>query len=415
MSKASFLHLADLHLDSPFESVSYLPPSLKANLRDASLFAFENAVSFAISEGVDAVVIAGDIYDGARLSTRVQVFFKEQLQMLSSAGISSILIHGNHDLVQDWSMVTVWPEKVRFLGDKSAELMSLTSKDGEILKFIGSCGVYSDFGSMKVDLERCLSLDQIKASGFRVFILHGDVLGGSSSLENYTCIPVKDLVSLPVDYWALGHIHQYTELSTNPRVVYSGTIQGRSIKPAECGEKGGVLVKIENGQIVKTEFKSFSQVEFKQLEIKVDQVLSESGFILAIKNSIKEQVVLCEKPQILRLSIETCLENRKSFNLKSREEEFVSTLREVVFKDLACSVERVKWVDVKEISSPLATEILEQVENIISSQLLSKDEIVREILKQESPLKGIDTELNLETVLDGARDRIKSLIGCSNE
>lgn len=415
MSKASFLHLADLHLDSPFESVSYLPSSLKANLRDASLLAFENAVSFAITEGVDAVVIAGDIYDGARLSTRAQVFFKEQLQLLSSAGISSILIHGNHDLVQDWSMVTVWPEKVKFFSSNDVDFVSLTSKDGEILKFIGSGGVYSDFESLKVDLEGCLSSDQNGGSGVKVFILHADVQGGSASLGNYTCIPLRELVSLPVDYLALGHIHQYLELSTNPRVVYPGTIQGRSIKPAECGEKGGVLVKIENGQIVKTEFKSFSQVEFKQLEIKVDQVLSESDFILAIKSSIKEQVVLCEKPQILRLSIETYLENRKSFNLKSREEEFLSTLREVVFRELNSSVERVKWVDVKEISSPLATEILEQVENIISSQLLSKDEIVREILKQESPLKGIDTDLSLETVLDGARDRIKSLLGCANE
>jgi DNA repair exonuclease SbcCD nuclease subunit len=268
---------------------------------------------------------------------------------------------------------------------------------------------------LKVDLEGCLSSDQNGGSGVKVFILHADVQGGSASLGNYTCIPLRDLVSLPVDYWALGHIHQYLELSTNPRVVYSGTIQGRSIKPAECGEKGGVLVKIENGHIVKTEFKSFSPIVFKQLEIRVDQVLSESDFILAIKNSIKEQVVLCEKPQIVRLSIETSIENRKSFNLKSREEEFVSTLREVVFRELNCSVERVKWVNVRELSSPLTIDILEQVDILIKTQFLSGGDTVREILKSESPLKGVNTDLNLEEVLEGARDRIKSLLGCSNE
>ncbi|MBX4341380.1 metallophosphoesterase, partial [Mycobacterium tuberculosis] len=58
-----FLHCADLHLDSPFKGLSSLPERLFQRLFDSTFVSFKRLIDLAISEEVDFVIIAGDLYD----------------------------------------------------------------------------------------------------------------------------------------------------------------------------------------------------------------------------------------------------------------------------------------------------------------------------------------------------------------
>ena len=57
------LHLADLHLDSPFLGMDKQSADLKQALVQAPFTALKKAVQYAIRETVDLVVLAGDLYD----------------------------------------------------------------------------------------------------------------------------------------------------------------------------------------------------------------------------------------------------------------------------------------------------------------------------------------------------------------
>ncbi|MCH8313740.1 MAG: metallophosphoesterase [Nitrospinae bacterium] len=81
MSSFRFIHCSDLHIDSPFKGLSSAKPELANRLRASTSQAFQNIVHLAINEKVDAVVIAGDIYDGVDKSLQAQFKFRKGLQI----------------------------------------------------------------------------------------------------------------------------------------------------------------------------------------------------------------------------------------------------------------------------------------------------------------------------------------------
>jgi len=89
-----FLHIADVHLDTSFAGRS---EEVRARLREASRQAFRNAVDLAIREDVHALLIAGDLFDGDRLSFQTERFLLEQVGRLNDQGISVVYATGNHD------------------------------------------------------------------------------------------------------------------------------------------------------------------------------------------------------------------------------------------------------------------------------------------------------------------------------
>jgi hypothetical protein len=66
MASFHFVHAADLHLDTPFESIGRVAPAVAHELRDASLKSWDALVQLCVDEGAAFLLLAGDIYDGSR-------------------------------------------------------------------------------------------------------------------------------------------------------------------------------------------------------------------------------------------------------------------------------------------------------------------------------------------------------------
>ena len=98
-----FVHAAALHLDSPFRGIRNQAPAHVADtLSSATFDAYRNIIDLCLREQVDALLVAGDIYDGADRSLRAQLRFVDGLARLSSHGIRSFICHGNHDHLDGW-------------------------------------------------------------------------------------------------------------------------------------------------------------------------------------------------------------------------------------------------------------------------------------------------------------------------
>ncbi len=53
-----FIHCADLHLDSPFKSKSYLSPNIFEDVQKSAYESFKNIVDLALKQEVDFIIIA---------------------------------------------------------------------------------------------------------------------------------------------------------------------------------------------------------------------------------------------------------------------------------------------------------------------------------------------------------------------
>src|SRR6516165_3933384 len=83
-----FLHTSDWHLGRSLH---------RADLRDAQAGFLDHLVETARAEKVDAVLIAGDVYDRAVPPVDAVALYDEALVRLRETGARVILISGNHD------------------------------------------------------------------------------------------------------------------------------------------------------------------------------------------------------------------------------------------------------------------------------------------------------------------------------
>ena len=60
----TFLHAADIHLDSPLKGLERYENAPVGRIRGATRRAFTRLIDLAIEKAVDFVLIAGDLYDG---------------------------------------------------------------------------------------------------------------------------------------------------------------------------------------------------------------------------------------------------------------------------------------------------------------------------------------------------------------
>lgn len=239
-SRFSFVHCADLHLDSPFEGIHALAPEIAQVLRRATFLAFDHIVDLAIREGAAFLIVAGDVYDSAHRSLHAQIRFRESLRRVGEAGVLCFVAHGNHDPLSGWDAGLTLPEGVHRFGGEAVERFT-ARRGGETLAHL-----YGISYPTREVRENLIPRFPREVEGpFAIGVLHGNV-GGDPNHDNYAPCSLQDLLSCRLDYWALGHIHKAGILrQENPCVVYSGTPQGRSVREAEA--RGCFLVRVDEG------------------------------------------------------------------------------------------------------------------------------------------------------------------------
>lgn len=92
-----FIHTADIHLDSPLRSLAMRNPDLAGLIGDSTRQALAVIIDLCIDERVEALVIAGDLYDGEQTSMKTARFLAAQMGRLHEAGIAVYKVRGNHD------------------------------------------------------------------------------------------------------------------------------------------------------------------------------------------------------------------------------------------------------------------------------------------------------------------------------
>ncbi len=273
MKPFSFIHAADLHLDSPFSALGQENPELARAMRSATFEAFDNIIDLALNRKVDFLLVAGDVYDGADRSLRAQVRFRDGLKRLSDAGIGSYVVHGNHDPLDVWSSSLEWPARVHIFRE-NVETVPV-KRDGETLAFIQGISYPT-----RDERRNLSSLFRRKNPAFHIGLLHANV-GSDTGHEPYAPCSLDDLMKPEMDYWALGHVHNRKILSRErPFILYPGNSQGRNIR--ETDERGCYLVRIKEGGEVEEEFCGTDVIRWTSMGLRINEMGTEQDLVKAL-------------------------------------------------------------------------------------------------------------------------------------
>ncbi len=275
-----FVHVADLHLETPFEGVAGPAPEVAAALREASFQAWDNVVDLALAREAAFVVIAGDIYDGSERGVRAQLRFLNGLKRLSDAGVDTFIAHGNHDPLDGWSAIREFPERVHVFGHEAVETFELEVGGEKAFVHGVSYRTRDTRDNLAAGFRRS------PTPGLNVAVLHTNATGEAGHAPYCPCT-LEDLVACDVDYWALGHIHKQEVLrAQSPCIAYSGDTQGRSPKPSETGAKGVLLVEARGSAIDSVTFEPVDVVRFVTCAVDV----RELSDVAALQAAVVEEV-----------------------------------------------------------------------------------------------------------------------------
>ncbi len=283
-----FLHLADLHLDSPFagleQSMGLLPP----RFAQASLAALTRAVDFAIQERVDAVLVAGDLYDRRDRSLRARLHWLGALERLHAAGIATFVAHGNHDPYEPVS-AKAWPSSVHTFGPTHEEKVHQLP-DGRTFRVQGV-----SFPQAAVTENLAVQFSR-RGSEPTIGLLHCNV-GRESGHRDYAPCTVDDLSAARLDYWALGHVHgarQYP-LASGGLAAYPGNLQGRHA--LEPGPRGGLLVTLADGARPIATPVAFDTVRWLVRDVAIDGLTSVEAVAQALAQDASSVVAAEPDPE----------------------------------------------------------------------------------------------------------------------
>ncbi|NUS17748.1 MAG: exonuclease subunit SbcD [Streptomyces sp.] len=228
------LHTSDWHLGRSFHRVSLL---------DAQRAFLDHLVTVVRTEDVDAVLVAGDVYDRAVPPLPAVELYDAALHALADCGVPTVMISGNHDSARRLGVGS------GLLGRAGIHLRTdpascdrpvlLRDDHGDVavygIPYLEPALVREALGADRADHPAVLgaAADRIRAdlagrpAGTRSVVLAHAFVTGAAPSDSERDISAGGVDSVPAalfagfDYTALGHLHGCQ--SVGERIRYSGS------------------------------------------------------------------------------------------------------------------------------------------------------------------------------------------------
>jgi exonuclease SbcD len=273
----TFLHAADLHLDSPLLGLTRYPGAPVDRLRNATRDAFRELVDEALQRAVDFVVLAGDVFDGDWPDYASGLWFAAQLRRLTEAGVLVYLLYGNHDAESRMTSKLRLPPGVHAFGSAAPESFEVPGFDVVLHG--------QSFADPCVETNLVKDYPPARAGVFNLGVLHTG-LEGYEGHGRYAPCSLADLVAKGYDYWALGHVHKRQVVSQDPWIVFPGNLQGRHAR--ELGPKGASFVRVQDGAVASVEEFACDVARWAHVEVDLDGVDDEGTALRRLEDALRD-------------------------------------------------------------------------------------------------------------------------------
>jgi DNA repair exonuclease SbcCD nuclease subunit len=270
------IHCADVHLDSRLSA--NLDDSKAKMRREEILNTFLRMIDYGAEQGVEAILIAGDLFDTMRVRASVRNAVESAIR--KHPDIQFYLLRGNHEASGFLDALETVPENLKLFGEEWTSYVLNPSGAGNIVLTgaeltAGGAGLL--YSSLVLDNDH-----------FNIVMLHGQQNNYMGKNQAET-IALGELRNKGIDYLALGHVHEYhmEELDKRGKWCYSGCLEGRGFD--ECGEHGFVLLDIDEESLTyKCEMIPFAGRKFHVKEVDVTGCMDSSEMADVIGDALAQ-------------------------------------------------------------------------------------------------------------------------------
>jgi DNA repair exonuclease SbcCD nuclease subunit len=258
----SILHFADLHLDGAFAG-SRLPATLARNCREQLRKTLRRIVDLAKERGANAVTVAGDLFERARLSPDTAAFLISEFERL--APIPVFIAPGNHDAADAGSLYQRgrWPENVNIFASNRLTERPLTKE----------ISLWSAAHLSPSERQNFLLHFQLPPSNpphFPILLLHATLVAAPAQTNpSHSPVTLEHIRQAGFPLALLGHYHTAQVARAGDTIaVYPGSPEPLGFD--ETGEHGVAWIQIEPGQSPQVETIPLAELRFETVDVSVD-------------------------------------------------------------------------------------------------------------------------------------------------
>ena len=267
-----FVHMADMHFDSPFRTLSN-----KAELGDVLRLeqkkAFKKVIEYIKENSIPYLFISGDLYEQNYIRKSTIEYINSLFKEIPETKI--FISPGNHDpfIKNSYYNQFTWNDNVKIFEGK---IESVELEEVDIYGY-----GFDDFYCPNCKIE---NLEIKNKNKLNILIIHGSLDASETLEKQYNPMPSKVIKEKGFDYCALGHIHKkYYDEYENQNIVYPGSTIAMGFD--ELGEHGIMVCDLEKNNL-KKEFIKIGEIEFEEKELNCTELNSLEEIIEKI-NKIK--------------------------------------------------------------------------------------------------------------------------------
>ncbi|MFH1065334.1 MAG: DNA repair exonuclease [Nanoarchaeota archaeon] len=296
-----FAHLADCHIGG------WTEPKMK----QLGIDAFNKAVDTCISEKVDFVLIAGDLFNTAIPQIELIRDTVSALKKLKDNGIKVYTIAGSHDFSPSGKTMLEVLEKAGLSKDvfrvENNKLMFTLHGNAKIAGMLGRKG-----GLESEDYKNIETSHLGNEFGYKIFMFHSalDELK-PKGMDNMDSMPASMLPE-GFDYYAGGHVHALLEMKHGKGVItFPGALFPNNFKELEEQGCGGFFIVDEKG---------YRRVELKMKDVVAMSFNADNKAAMQVQDEIKEKAASTDsKDKIVLLRVAGTLSSGKPSDINFKQ------------------------------------------------------------------------------------------------
>ena len=265
-----FIHIADMHLDSPFVNLS--DKDIMGDIRRLEQRkVLKKIIEYIKENNINYLFISGDLYEHKYIKQTTIEYLNNLFKEIPEVKV--FIAAGNHDpkVKNSYYNKFNWNENVKIF---NSFIEKIEEPDCNIYGYS-----FDDFYCNNCGLENVFVEQNEKPN---ILILHGNLDGSQKDDRPYNPISKNLLLEKGFDYVALGHIHKLDYNSyLNQKIVYPGSTV--SLGFDELGEHGMIVGEINNDNL-KLKFVQLDDELFTKRELNVDNISSKEELIEKINS-----------------------------------------------------------------------------------------------------------------------------------
>lgn len=319
------LHTADVHLGARHADLG----EQAAAQRERQFAAFQASIELAITEKVDVVLIAGDLFDSNTQPRRSVERVAAELRRLVTAKIRTVIIPGTHDVYDRASLYRVHDLAALAGSTEDDDFVTVLNPDRPSVHIV-ACDVIVHgpvFATKRAPHSplRDLKVNPGDDATWHVGMVHGSLAIPDRTDRDEVVVTREEIESTGLDYLALGHWHSAQQgKAGSTTYAYAGAPEPVAVTQdgagkvllVELAEKAGTRTVTIDERVV-------GRTRFEKLDLDAAGLADQPALVDLIAAKADPDLVLDARltgvrPDELDVSIDEIEERLKGRFLKLR-------------------------------------------------------------------------------------------------